>query len=153
MHGNDPFNSPTAYVDSIAGISWTSPVNGLATISGGLWELSRSLNRTENWRFLVNGVQVTGGLLGPTDLFTSAAPMPYSEGSGGAGALTRLVSVGDILSLEIFRTGSEPATFVGVDLAVTVSNPNAVPEPNGLALFGIGALGILGYRRRQRKRL
>jgi hypothetical protein len=34
---------------------------------------------------------------------------------------------------------------------VETISPNPVPEPAGLTLFGLGALGLLGYRRRSRK--
>jgi hypothetical protein len=47
MHGDDPYNSPTAYEYSIVGITWTSPTGGTATISGGLWEAPNlALQRT-----------------------------------------------------------------------------------------------------------
>src|SRR5438477_2798050 len=50
MVGNDPSNSPSAYTNAVAGITWTSPSGGVATVSGGLWIVSKYLGRTENWR-------------------------------------------------------------------------------------------------------
>jgi hypothetical protein len=146
MHGDDPFNSPTSYENSIAGITWTSTTAGTATISGGLWEVSKYLGRTENWRLSLNGHVLTSGVLRPTDPYGSADPFEFSLGTGGAGALVVSLAPHDVLNLEVFRSGNEPATLVGVDWSIDVAVASSTPEPSSLITAGIGISLILAAR-------
>jgi hypothetical protein len=149
MAGNDPSNSPSAYVNSVAGITWTSPSGGVATVSGGLWEVSKNLGRTENWQLSRNGVLLTSGVLRPSDPYNSTNPFDFALGSGGAGALVIPLSSHDVLDLEVVRSPGEPAALVGINWTINLSNVSSVPEPStfGPAAIGITALALAGWRR------
>ncbi len=100
-------------------VRWTSPVAGRIEIRGGLWTV-RNLGRVQKWELRKNGLALTGGKIawGPT----SAAPQPYSAGSGGAAALKPAVQPGDRIEL-VLEQAAVCEDFVGVDL--TVAAPGA----------------------------
>ena len=111
-------------------VTWTSPISGTIGITGGVW-LMRNLGRNMDWRILVNGTPITGErlLFSQTGTFNSGNPFDYSLGTGGSGALSQAVGVGDVISLELFRQNSW-ADFVGVDLTITAqSGGSVVPAP------------------------
>jgi hypothetical protein len=151
MHPNDSFSSPAGLANDVAGVSWTSPLKGMATIAGDLWELSPSLGRSTDWSITLNGVTFTGGTIFSTDPYNSSNPDSFANGFGGAGALSFAVSPGDVVSLDLVRhIPAEPATFMGVDETVTLVTAAAVPEPAAftLVLVGMGALLFLRYAQR-----
>jgi len=113
MHGSERGN------EVFPGVTWTSPIDGQVEISGGVWLARKTLGRKMDWNILHNRVVITSGSLTSTDLFTSDNPFDLADGSGGASALVLPVSVGDIITLELFNT-SGYAEFVGVDLTITI---------------------------------
>src|SRR5262245_59703540 len=114
MHPNDSFSSPPGLGNAVAGLTWTSPVAGTATISGDLWLGSPQLGRDIDWSIQLNGTIITDGTLHHNDPFNSSSPYSFANGSGGVAALTFVVSVGDVVNLEIVRA-STFGTFTGVD--------------------------------------
>jgi hypothetical protein len=153
MHPNDTLSSLPGHGTDVAGVTWTSPATGVATISGDLWELSPSLGRDTDWSISLNGATLTGGTILHTDPFNSSSPDSFANGSGGPGALTFAVSQGDVVSLDIVRnplSAGAAATFMGVDETISLQT-TAVPEPSTLGLAAVGALLLLGaswHRRR-----
>jgi hypothetical protein len=53
------------------------------------------------------------------------------------------------LSIEAYSIGSPTLRELPVELTATVSGPSPVPEPSSIALFGSGALGLVGIIRRR----
>lgn len=113
MHGSE---------SAAAGVTWTSPINGVVRISGGVWLAYKGNGRSMNWTLFVNGALITGGNLTFNDSFTSSNPFNFTAGSGGTAALTVPVAVGDVINLELVKT-SGFAEFVGVDLKFSVVSP------------------------------
>jgi hypothetical protein len=124
VHSTDGFNG---IGNGPANVLWTSPIAGLASITGSVW-LGRDIGRSVDWSLLINGVAITGGSLSSGDPFNRASPFLFSAGSGGAAAINNLaVSPGNTLEL-LFQTlpPSGPGDFVGVNLNLSVV-ASAVP--------------------------
>ena len=118
VHSTDGFNG---IGNGPANVLWTSPIAGLASITGSVW-LGRDIGRSVDWSLLINGVAITGGSLSSGDPFNRASPFLFSAGSGGAAAINNLaVSPGNTLEL-LFQTSppSGPGDFVGVNLNLSV---------------------------------
>lgn len=136
MHGQPEF----------AGISWTSPISGIATLSGNVWKMRNNIGRTIEWRLTLNGSIFTGGTLTEANPYTSANPFDLADGSGGPSALTFPVAVGDVISLEAGRTlPAVDSDFVGVNFSISV-----VPEASSLILFELTLIALLTLDKRQR---
>ena len=112
MHGVQGVLPPVG-----AGVTWTSPVDDVITIEGGVWLGNFTSTRSMDWTIMLNGVPLTEGSLNALDPGSSVAPNRYEDGSGGPAVLTQAVTVGDIITLEFSKT-STFATFVGVDFAI-----------------------------------
>jgi hypothetical protein len=111
MHGQPLF----------AGITWTSPVSGETTISGGVWKMRKNIGRVIDWHLTVNGVIVTGGTLSESDPYTSTNPFNFAAGFGGPSVLNLYVTAGDIIGIEAgFPVEPFHSDFVGVDLTFAV---------------------------------
>jgi uncharacterized protein (DUF608 family) len=95
-------------------LRWTSPVRDEIEIQGGMW-VCRNIGRVQKWELRHNGVRMTDGRLawGPT----SAAPQPYSSGSGGDAGLRAAVEPGDRIELVLERA-EVCEDFVGVDFSI-----------------------------------
>ncbi len=119
-------------------------------VSGTQQEVSCPIRRSSDWRLRLNHTVLTTGTVSWNDAFDSSTPLNLSAGSGGPSPLLGvLVSPGDELVLE-FISPVSTATFVGVDLTVTLDASigavvNAASfESNGIApgqivsLFGVG---------------
>jgi hypothetical protein len=70
-HTNDP---DTGNDVSASNVLWTSPVSGIATISGDTWMARKSLGRSNDWYLIINGTTVTQGVVSSTDAYTSSSP-------------------------------------------------------------------------------
>jgi hypothetical protein len=141
-HTTDP---DTGIDSAFANVLWTSPISGIATITGDTWLARKSLGRSDDWFVLVNGLVVTDGVVSSTDSYTSANPFLFSNGSGGASVLTFPVSVGTTVDFEAIRAPGDDGDFVGVDLSISV-----VPEPAPWGLLTIGGVALLRRRTKLR---
>ncbi len=112
MHGAEFLDPPAQ-----AGVGWTSPIDGVVTISGGVWLADFTGSRAMDWSILVNRIVISTGSLTPTSPFSSSAPFRFEDGSGGQAVLTFEVSVGDVVTVE-FSKASTLATFVGIDFTI-----------------------------------
>jgi hypothetical protein len=132
-----------------ANVTWTSPLAGIVTVSGGAW-MGKNQGRSADWFLYHNAAQLTGGSLFTGDPYSSATPFDFATGSGGAGVLTFPVAVGDTIRFEIVRTHMF-GEFIGVDFRVTAQD-TAVPEPASLVLLGSGValVSAAGWSRRRR---
>lgn len=123
---------------------WTSPNAGTVTISGDVWAAATLAGRNNEWALLVNGVVVSSG----TNIaaYDRANPFLFSDGSGGAAALTQHVIAGSAIELEIMKTTTY-GYFVGANLTITEAS---IPEPGSLTLAGaaFAAIAAAGAARR-----
>jgi hypothetical protein len=131
-----------------ANITWTSPLNGVVTVSGGAW-MGKNQGRSADWFLYHNAALLTGGSLFTGDPYDSASPFDFAIGSGGAAVLTFPVAVGDTIRFEIVKTHLF-GELIGVDFRVTAADAT-VPEPATLALLGCGGavLSLAGWRGRR----
>lgn len=152
VHNNDGANSPPGLANAPIDVSWTAPTAGTIQISGGMWQASRFLGRTQDWALKLNGFIVSDGVLTSSSMFTSATPLNFDSGSGGLPALSQLVAMGDVLSLEYSRhVGESLGTHMGVDFAVQFT---AVPEPSSMLLVSVVAgMGIVRRIRSHRRKV
>ncbi len=124
LHGTSSYSS---LVSTPAGVEWTSPVDGLIQISGGVWHTGKFIGRYMPWTLYVNGGAITDGELTPSDPYTSANPFEFGAASAGPGVLTLAVATGDVINLE-FREESTYLWFAGVDMRITLlSTPENDP--------------------------
>ena len=143
VHSTDNFRGP----GGVANVTWTSPIDGVISVSGAAW-ITRDIGRSNTWELFLNGVSLSSGSVFSGDPFDRDNPFDFATGSGGGSALLNLaVSTGDVLRLDIARTSSA-GDLVGVEL--TIDAVSAIPIPAALPLFGsaLAALGFFGWRRR-----
>ena len=132
---------------------WTSPVNETITISGDAFEARGLAGRDNAWSLVVNGVTVSSGNLIPGDGYIRSNPFLFSNGSGGAAALTQTVAVGstiEILLTDIGGPAGGGGDFVGVNLDLVSASP--VPEPGSVALLIGTVVTGAGFVRKRRNR-
>ncbi len=142
-----------------------SPGNsiGTLTLSGGLiltgsysveTAFTSATTATADKTVVVGAVNVTGSSLNVTELgsyfgLTSAAPIVIIQNDGVdsvTGNFTSFVGNPPIQFTVLYNYNGDGGT-VGNDVALSFT---AVPEPTGVALFGLGSLGFLSRRRRVR---
>lgn len=133
MHGAEHL-SPAVW----PGATWTSPVSGTVTISGGVW-MPQNLGRTMDWQILLDSTLMTDGRISSGDPYSSSNIFSFVDGSGGSSALTFPVNVGDVVTFQAdrpFGTGDQ----LGVEFSLSVE---AVPEPSTYALGVIGLVALV----------
>ena len=159
VHSTDGFNG---IGNGPANVLWTSPIAGLASITGSVW-LGRDIGRSVDWSLLINGVAITGGSLSSGDPFNRASPFLFSAGSGGAAAINNLaVSPGNTLELLFPTCLLGPGDFVGVNLNLSVVasavpgdyNGNGVVDAADYTVWRdtLGSTTDLARQRRQHRR-
>jgi len=143
-HTWDSFNSGAATADS--NVTWTSPSNGIANISGAVW-MAENRGRAVNWSLAINGTAVTGGSLSYDDVYDRASPFSLATGTGGSSVLTGVsVNTGDEIKLSLVTPAGAAGEWTGVNLGVELA---AVPVPAAVWLFGSGLLGLIGIAKKR----
>jgi hypothetical protein len=114
--------------------------SGFATLSGNLWDLRDNGSATGTWKIWKNDTTlITSGSINDTS--SRAAPVDFTSGSDGSGALLNIPYVaGDYFRLEVLQDD-----FVGINFTVVT-----VPEPSTYALLLAGAAAAALVRRRKR---
>jgi hypothetical protein len=125
-----------------------SPVDGRIVVPGTLNQGLTSFLRVEAGfaangtlrldAFDINGVLLASALNGP--------PL------GPHGRTTMTIDRAGVFDIASFLVSTPGEDTFGVD-QVDLETPQGVPEPAGLLLIGLGALGLLGYRRQRRSGL
>ncbi|MFH1278210.1 MAG: FlgD immunoglobulin-like domain containing protein [Candidatus Eisenbacteria bacterium] len=138
IHGNDVWNSPPEYQSERANVAWTSPIEGEVVIAGGIWHPNPGIGRDVDWEIWRNQTMLTSGTIAYDGPYSSDSMMSWSEGSGGEGALTLEVGIGDEVRLEIlWNQNFVAAFFAGVDFRIdgTETGVGAAPDaPAALVL-------------------
>jgi len=133
----------------IANLLFTSPISGVADISGAIWNARNTLSRAQRWELRVDGILVDSGLLPGNGTVTKASPDAINLSNIS-------LDLSDLIILSIFVDASNTSLlgdFIGVSLNIDITpNTNVVPLPAAFPLFagGLGALGLLGWRRKRK---
>ncbi|HYC57291.1 MAG TPA: hypothetical protein VEL28_20335 [Candidatus Binatia bacterium] len=100
-----------------AELVWTSPFDGVVTISGAAW-MGRDIGRSVNWQLLHDATLLSQGAIASGDIYSRGAPFSLENGSGGAAAVQDIaVSTGDEIRLRL-ETSSQAGDFVGIRMQV-----------------------------------
>lgn len=122
MHSTDRGNGVG---NGVGNVTWTSPLDGEVDIAGSVW-IGRDIERSNDWKLLLNGVELTDGSVAHGDEFSRQSPFSFEVGSGGSTVLRDVpVFTGDVLELRIERT-SYLGDFVGVNMTIS----SIVPQPD-----------------------
>lgn len=141
VHTQDQGNQPAANV------TWTSPVNGFASVSGSVWMDDFFSARGNQWNLYIKGALVSSGQLSGTDPYSRSSPFNLAAGSGGGSPLLNIpVNVGDVVNLELVRTTFD-GYFIGTELSVS-----AVPESTTLLMMTLGIALLIVTRNRSVRR-
>lgn len=141
MHGSVNWRTGSTNTSAV----WTSPMAGVATISGRTW-MVRNIGRQMAWSIYKNSTYLTGGYMLEGDGHSRANPYELANGSGGPTVLTQTVTVGDRLELRYTSLDELP------DMAGVVFRVDAVPEPATIGILGIGLLSVAARLKRTRQR-
>jgi hypothetical protein len=125
-----------------ANTTWTSPADGVITISGSAW-ITRTTDRSNQWTLYLNGNPLSSGQMlggGPYDRDNQ---FNFSAGTGGAAAIMNIpVTAGDLVKLEVTKL-STFGDFVGINLRITSSTctpvdttPPVITCPANISIAG-----------------
>jgi len=121
--------------DKLVVVGWRSPINGLVDVAGSFAKLDPGGNGVL-WFIDQDTTDIAQGDLPP-------------NGTGNFQLSHVTVTEGSFLYFVVDpKNGNFDSDSTGLQIYIT-----AVPEPAALALLGIGALGVIGYRWRRRKEL
>lgn len=127
-------------------IKWTSNIDGVATISGGVWWADDTNQRNSDWKLYINDELITGGHVSYNDPYDRDNPFNFADGSGGESVLTFNTLIGDVVKLELVKGATSPyGGTTAVDFNI---NAAPVPLPSTLLLLSSSLLGLIGIRRR-----
>lgn len=102
-----------------ANVAWTSPVDGIMTVSGAVWA-GREISRPQHWTLTHGSAVLAEGDLSTGDPYSRSSPFTFASGALVPSALIdRLVAKGDVLMMEALRTGFS-GDFIGVNFTVSV---------------------------------
>lgn len=129
VHSVDGFNGNPALGES--NVTWTAPAAGTISISGGVWYAHGGYNRSNDFLLLLRSTTLASGTVSAVNGATRSSPVTFS-----ASGLT--VNAGDAVELLFRRSVAQAAgSFAGVNLTITETPIDSVPEP------GTGAVVVL----------
>ena len=143
---------------TVSGGTWaddlTTRDNSTVTIFGGTW--ADDLNARDDSTVTISGGTFHDELITANDStltifgteFNFAYGDYFDDDSLDRKTLTGILADGTEFSNKVKIGGS---SRVRLAAPATAAAANAVPEPSSIAMFGIGALGLLGYSRRRRE--
>ncbi len=120
MHGSE------GSIDAWVGVVWRSPADGIASISGGVWQALKSETgayggnhriRNSDWRLRHNSTVLAFGNVSGIDAYTSASPFLLVAGTDGGSLNDIDVAHGDEVVLE-FISPTSYACFIGLDFVI-----------------------------------
>lgn len=123
MHGSE------GAIDAWVGIVWRSPVDGTATLRGGVWQALKTTigayggnhrNRNSDWRLRHNHFILASGNVSGTDSHTSASPQTFAAQAAVPSLENVPVAAGDEIVLE-FISPTSYASFIGIELVITTT--------------------------------
>jgi hypothetical protein len=122
---------------SYTDITWTSPIDGVASISGGVWH-TRDIGRTNDWYIYINGGLAASGAVSSGGVYSRGNPFLYDLDNVS-------ILIGDVIQLRL--SGRGIGDYAGVNLTIETS-ATPVPIPGAIWLFGPGLAGLVSLRRR-----
>lgn len=127
---------------------WTSPTNGVATISGCIW-MPVDQGRRMGWQLRKNGAVLTAGEVFSGDPYNAANPFRFELAAGSA-VLRQTVVTGDYLELALISLSDSGnlGESVSLNFHVELDETQATPPPGGLAAWWPGdgnARDVVGW--------
>jgi len=123
-------------------VTWTAPVSGTITYTGGIWYAHSAVQRSDDFYLTYDATTLQSG----TVAYNSAVGSNRSNQltfSGGSMS----VNAGDVIALELVKSETSPyGALAGVNLTI---NETSGPEPGTFWLIG-GACGLLAVVPRRR---
>jgi len=142
MHSTD--DNALGYGDG--NVTWTSPITGTISISGGVW-MAREIGRANDWRIYKNGALLSNGSISSGDTYNRANPFKFAAGWGGAMAVQNVSVVpDDVIKLEVVRSVGF-ADYVGVNLKIIAGHVwNTGPGANGHSYIPVKVPGGITWQ-------
>ena len=123
MHGSE------GSIDAWVGVVWRSPLDGIVSIAGGVWQAWKSevgvfggnhRNRNSDWRLRHNNTILASGNVSGTDAYSSAHPFALVAGTDGGSLNDISVATDDEIVLE-FISPTSYATIIGINFVITAT--------------------------------
>jgi hypothetical protein len=138
MHApSTPYGGPSAYMD----INWTSPANGVISITGSAWDDQFDVGRDANWWLSVGGTTIAsrGSVYG---LQRSDPGAQFSNNVLPTDSLTDIdVTAGEVVEIAV-AADTYYGHFVGVQEDITLTTPDA-GSSSSLVMIALGGLAFL----------
>lgn len=133
MHSIDAANGNPGLGEG--NVIFTSPIAGIATISGKVWD-AQQVGRTQDWQVLVNNAVMAGGTFDGTN----------NRNNPDTFNLVMALAANDVIELATVRHLFGAGNLNGIDLTIEFT---AIPITASLPLFvtGLAGLGFLARRR------
>jgi hypothetical protein len=137
---------------ALCGFNTTSGGAFFRSVVGGSVTFSFT-NPVDAFGFFVNGLQtdlVPQQTIVYVDGSTTTQTINMPSATGGGGAFIGFIDFGQLISSVTFNATNDILAFDDLRFGRSANNPNnPVPEPAGLALLGVGLLGLLAAQRRR----
>ncbi len=115
-------------------VIWTSDIDGQVNITGNIWKIRDTIEKTY-WKLSLNGQMLVEGSLRSDDGNDSVNPQSFTEDED----LENIqINQGDVLMLAVYNAAGY-GDFAAANLTITMPTQE-VPEPTALAMISLGSM-------------